>query len=136
MVMPNALMAGVCEEMTGSQVKELLRCLTEGDEDVLKPFNLSTLPVVSGLSIEVEEEENGYSLKSVKSGGKEIKDDAVYKVVYLNPAGFYNFLMNRFADEEGNLLFEIQEIQTRAAWTEYMKEGHRLAEPEDYIIVK
>ena len=92
--------------------------------------------MVSGLSIEVEEEENGYSLKSVKSGGKEIKDDAVYKVVYLNPAGFYNFLMNRFADEEGNLLFETQEIQTRAAWTTYMKEGHRLAEPEDYIIVK
>ena len=46
------------------------------------------------------------------------------------------FGMNRFADEEGNLLFEIQEIQTRAAWTEYMKEGNRLAEPEDYIIVK
>ena len=44
--------------------------------------------------------------------------------------------MNRFADEEGNLLFETQEIQTRAAWTTYMKEGHRLAEPEDYIIVK
>ena len=136
MVMPNALIAGVCEEMTGRQVRELLRCLTEGDEDVIKPFNLSTLPVVSGLSIEVTEEEHGYSLKSVKSGGKEIKDDAVYKVAYLNPAGFYNFLMNRFADEEGNLLFEIQEIQTRAAWTEYMKEGHGMAEPEDYIIVK
>lgn len=136
MVMPNALVAGVCEEMTGRQVKELLRCLTEGDKDVLKPFNLSTLPVVSGMSIEVTEEESGYSLKSVKSGGKEIEDDAVYKVAYLNPAGFYNFLMNRFADEDGNLLFEIQETRTRDAWTAYMKEGHRLAEPEDYIIVK
>lgn len=136
MLMPNSLVTGICEEMTGSQVKELLRCLTEGDEDVLKPFNLSTLPVVSGLSIEVSEEGEGYALNSVKSGGEEIPDDAVYKVAYINPAGFYNFLMNRFADEEGSLLFEIQEIQTRAAWTAYMKEGHTLAEAEDYITVK
>ena len=88
------------------------------------------------MKIEVAEAENGYMLKKVRYKGKALADDGVYKVAYLNPAGFYNFLMNRFADEEGNLLFEIQEIQTRAAWTEYMKEGHRLAEPEDYIIVK
>ena len=136
MVMPNAMVTGICEEMTGKQVKELFRCIVEGDGGAKKPFNLSTLPAVSGMKIEVAEAENGYMLKKVRYKGKALADDGVYKVAYLNPAGFYNFLMNRFADEEGNLLFEIQEIQTRAAWTEYMKEGHRLAEPEDYIIVK
>ena len=57
---------------------------------MLKPFNLSTLPVISGMSIDVTEEEHGYVLESVKSGKgeKEIPDDAVYKGVYINTAGF------------------------------------------------
>ena len=130
------MVTGISEEMTGSQVKELIRCLVEGDKGVMKPFNLSTLPVVSGMSIEVSKGDEGYILKGVKAGDKAVADDAVYKVAYTNPAGFYNELMNNFADDNGDALFEIQEVRTRDAWVEYMKQGGQIAEPEDYITVK
>lgn len=136
MVMPNAMVTGISEEMTGSQVKELIRCLIEGDQGAMKPFNLSTLPVVSGMTIEVGQNDEGYILKDVKAGGKAVADDAVYKVAYTNPAGFCNDLMNNFADDNGDALFEIQGTRTREAWVEYMKEGGQIAEPEDYITVK
>lgn len=136
MVMPNAMVTGICDEMTGSQLKELLRCIVEGDGGTMKPINLSTLPVVSGVTIEVVRGSEGFVLKDVKAGGKAVDDNDVYKVAYLNPAGFYNFLMNRFADEDGNLLFEIQQTRTRDAWTAYMKKGNTIVEPEEYITVK
>ena len=103
------MVTGISEEMTGSQVKELIRCLVEGDKGVMKPFNLSTLPVVSGMAIEVSKSDEGYILKGVKAGGKAVADDA---------------------------LFEIQEVRRRDAWVEYMKQGGQIAEPEDYITVK
>ena len=134
--MPNAMVTGISREMTGRQVKELIRCLVEGDKGVMKPFNLGTLPVVSGMSIEVSQSDEGYILKDVKAGGKAVADDAVYKVAYTNPAGFYNDLMNNFTDDNGDTLFEIQETRTREAWVEYMKRGGQIAEPEDYITVK
>lgn len=136
MVMPNAMVTGISREMTGRQVKELVRCLVEGDKGVMKPFNLGTLPVVSGMSIEVSQSDEGYILKEVKMGDKAVADDAVYKVAYTNPAGFYNDLMNNFTDDNGDTLFEIQETRTRGAWVEYMKRGGQIAEPEDYITVK
>ena len=134
--MPNAMVTGISEDMTGSQVKEFIRCLVEGDEGAMKPFNLGTLPVVSGMSIEVSKGDEGYILKDVKAGGKTVADDAVYKVAYTNPAGFYNDLMNNFADDNGDALFEIQGTRTRDAWVEYMKQGGQIADPEDYITVK
>lgn len=54
MVMPNSLESWQCE-MTGAQLKEYLKASVEGTEGGFVPFNRGSLPVVSGISLEVKE---------------------------------------------------------------------------------
>lgn len=72
MIMPNGLVA-FHREMTGSELKEYVRSYVEGveDENGFTPFNRGSLPVVSGISIEVQEKDGFYTLIKVKKDGKE-----------------------------------------------------------------
>ena len=55
----------------------------EGCEGGFIPFNRGSLPVVSGISMEVKENGNGYTLTSIKKDGKTIKDDDLFTVMCL-----------------------------------------------------
>lgn len=59
MVMPNALVS-FHRDMTGAELKEILRSFVEGIEGGFTPFNRGSLPVVSGVSIEVKENKGTY----------------------------------------------------------------------------
>ena len=72
MIMPNSLSAYSCK-MTGAELKETVRNFVEGYEGGLTPFNRGSLPVVSGISVEIKETDDGYTLKEVKKDGKQFR---------------------------------------------------------------
>lgn len=131
MVMPNSL-ASFQRDMTGAELKQTVRAFVEGIDGGFKPFNRGALPVVSGITMEVEENNGAYILTKVKKDGKEIKDDAVFSVTCLaTPAHFAPFL----ADE--SRIFTRGEENVRTAWTQAVKSGTVvLAQPESYITLK
>lgn len=131
MIMPNALDAWRCE-MTGAQLKAFLTTHIENKGNGYKPFNPGSLPVVSGISIEVQQVEDGYQLLRVLKDGKELEDGDALTVACLSTSAYMGqFLSN----EEINFIKE--EVRVRPAWTAYLEEGDiTLSQPENYISVK
>ena len=130
MIMPNPLCAWQ-SEMTGAQMKELVRAYVEGYEGGITPFNRGSLPTVSGISVEVREADGKFTLLRVLKDGKEIGDGDTFKVTCLDiPASF-----NTFLEDESRVL-EQEEDRVRTAWTAYIKDGGTLTEPEKYITLK
>lgn len=130
MIMSNGLCA-YCGEMTGAQLKECIRDYVEGIEGGFKPFNRGSLPVVSGISIKVEEKDRDYTLLDVQRNGKPIKDEDVFQVTCLN-AGAY---MDPFLQKESPVLSKAERM-VKEDWTEYIEEGNSIEEPEEYVIVE
>ena len=60
--------------MSGSELKETVRNFVEGYEGGLIPFNRGSLPVVSGISVKVRENDDGYTLDKVTKNGKAAGD--------------------------------------------------------------
>ena len=131
MIMPNGLVS-FHRDMNGAELKETIKAYVEGVEGGFKPFNRGSLPVVSGITIEVEENEGAYTLIKAKRDGKEIKDDETFSVTCLSTYGrFATFL----ADE--SRVFTEGEENVRPVWTNFMKsDGAVLAQPEHYITLK
>ena len=63
--------------------------------------------------------------------GKELADDAACRVTCLDTAVYMGKLL-----KHQNLPFEKGEVRVRTGWTEYIKNGGTLAEPENYITLK
>ena len=130
MIMPNPLNAWQ-SEMTGAQLKELVRVYVEGYEGGITPFNRGSLPTVSGISIEVQETDGSYTLLHVMKDGGELRDDDLFKGTCLDlPASFNTIL------EDESLVFEKEEDRVRPAWTAFIRDGGTLSKPENYITLK
>ncbi|MGN0505713.1 MAG: extracellular solute-binding protein [Lachnospiraceae bacterium] len=130
MIMPNALDAWRCE-MTGAQLKDYIKRFVEGKGAGFVPFNRGSLPVVSGITIEVKETDGAYILERVLKDGKEISDEDTFLVSCINPSAF----MGSILVTEG-LNFVKEDKNVRNAWTAYILDGGTLEEPENYIILK
>ena len=131
MIMPNALVS-FHREMSGAELKEILRGYVEGVDGGFKTFNRGSLPVVSGVSIEVREKKGTYTLAKVLKDGREIKDDDAFSVTCLATyAHFAPFL----ADESHE--FVQGEDRVKDVWLGYVNAGDAtLAQPEKYITLK
>ena len=131
MIMPNSLLS-FHRDMTGAELKELVRAYVEGVDGGFKPFNRGSLPVVSGISVEVEEDKGSYTLKKVLKDGKAIKDDDAFSVTCL--ATYANFAP--FLTDESNT-FEQGEERVKDMWLNWINAGEAsLAQPEKYITLK
>ena len=131
MIMPNSLVS-FHREMDGAELKETVKGYVEGLEGGFKPFNRGSLPVFSGISVEVEETDGGYTLIKVLKDGKEIGDTDTFSVTCL--ATYAEF--DPFLRDESRAFAEGEE-PVRAEWTKAVLEGGVvLAEPEPYITIK
>lgn len=130
MVMPNALESFVCD-LTGAQLKQLLRLYVEGVEGGFAPFNSGSLPVVSGITIDVTKRDDGFVLTRVRRDGREIGDSETFHVTCLNTQS----LMAKFPESVTRNLVP-GETGVKTAWVGYIKNGGTLAQPEDYITLK
>ena len=131
MIMPNGL-AAYKKEMSGAELKELVKAFVEGYEGGFVPFNRGSLPVVSGISMEIKENEDGYTLSEVKKDGKKISDDDSFTVTCLAVPRYMESLL---ADKDST--FEAEDTVVKDTWMNYVLEGDVvLAEPEDYITLR
>ena len=135
MIMPNACVTYI-REMTGEEVYELLRVSIEGMGKGFRPFNPSSLPVISGASVQVEEKAGKFTLLSVLIEGKELDPEESYRVAYLNPPNYFEPIAVWLYPDKGPEMFDRQILLVRDAWVEYLKQGGKISEPSDYICIK
>ena len=130
MVMPNALVSFGCE-LTGAQLKQMLKLYVEGTEGGFKPFNPGSLPVVSGIAIDVTKNGDGFLLTRVCRDGRQIEDSETFHVTCLNTKA----QMAKFPQSVTQSLVP-GDIGVKTAWIEYIQNGGVLAQPEHYITLK
>lgn len=131
MIMPNSLLA-YRRTMNGAELTDTVRAFVEGCEGGFTPFNRGSLPVVSGIAIEVKEENGGFTLTGIKRDGKPLREDDSVTVTCLATAGDMAPLL---ADESRT--FEGGDTTVRDTWSAYVSRGNAaLAEPENYITLR
>ena len=131
MIMPNGLLA-YRRTMTGAELTETVRAFVEGSEDGFTPFNRGSLPAVSGIAIEVKEENGGFALTGVTRDGKPLQGDETVTVTCLATAKQMAPLL---ADDSRP--FEGGDAKVRDTWSAYAAGGSAaLAEPEHYITLR
>ena len=131
MIMPNSLLA-YSSTMSGAELKETVRNFIEGYEGGFIPFNRGSLPVLSGISVEVKETDDGYTLSKVTKAGKKVQDNDVFMVTCL---AIPKHMKAYPADAD--VVFEGEDTTVKDTWTGYVSGGDAvLAEPEDYITLR
>ena len=131
MIMPNSLSA-YSSKMSGAELKETVKNFIEGYEGGFIPFNRGSLPVFSGISVEIKETDDGYTLSKVTKNGKKVQDNDTFTVTCL---AIPKHMKAYPADE--NIVFDGADTTVKDTWTESVSENNAvLAEPEDYITLR
>ena len=85
--------------------------------------------MVSGISVEVKETDDGYTLSNVTKDGKQVQDEDTFTVTCLAISKH----MEAYPADE-NIVFDGGNTFVKETWTGYISNGDAvLAEPEDYI---
>lgn len=131
MIMPNGLMSRQ-RTMTGAELKETVRAFVEGCEGGFVPFNRGSLPVVSGIAVEVKEASGSYTLTGIIRNGQPLRDDDTVTVTCLAAEKQMEALL---ASESGTPLDGDTWVKNR--WRDHVSGGGAaLAEPENYITLR
>ena len=131
MIMPNGLMSRR-RTMTGAELKETVRAFVEGWEGGFVPFNRGSLPVVSGIAVEVEEDNGSYTLTGITRNGQPLRDDDTVTVICLATEKQMAALP---ASESGTSAGE--DTWVKNTWRDHVSGGGAaLAEPENYITLR
>lgn len=131
MIMPNGLMSRQ-RTMTGAELKETVRSFVEGCEGGFVPFNRGSLPVVSGIAVEVKEAGDSYTLTGITRNGQPLRDDDTVTVTCLAAENQMEALL---ASESGTSLDGDTWVKNR--WRDHLSGGGAaLAEPENYMTLR
>ena len=131
MIMPNGLMSRQ-RTMTGAELKETVRAFVEGCEGGFVPFNRGSLPVVSGIAVEVKEAGGSYTLTGITRNGQPLRDDDTVTVTCLAAENQMEALL---ASESGRYLDGDTWVKNR--WRDHLSGGGAaLAEPENYMTLR
>ena len=131
MIMPNSLSA-YSSKMSGAELKETVKNFIEGYEGGFIPFNHGSLPVFSGISVEIKETDDGYTLSKVTKDGKKVQDNDTFTVTCL---AIPKHMKAYPADE--NIVFDGADTTVKDTWTESVSENNAvLAEPKDYMTLR
>lgn len=131
MIMPNGLMSRQ-RTMTGAELKEVVRAFVEGCEGGFVPFNRGSLPVVSGIAVEVKEAGGSYTLTGITRNGQPLGDDDTVTVTCLAAE---NQMETLLASESGRSLEGDTWVKNR--WRDHLSGGGAaLAEPENYMTLR
>ena len=128
MVMPNDLLA-YRRTMTGAELTETVRAFVEGCEGGFTPFNRGSLPVVSGIALQVQENDGSYALTGVTRSGQPLRDDDTVTVTCLATEKQMAPLL-----QDKTRAFERGEATVKNTWSDAVCSGSvMLAAPESYI---
>ena len=128
MIMPNGLLS-YQRTMTGAELKDTLRTFVEGCEGGFTPFNRGSLPVVSGIAVQVEENGGSYRLTGVTRNGRPLQDDDTVTVTCLATENQMTPLL-----QDETRAFERGADTVKNLWSKALSDGSVvLAAPENYI---
>ena len=131
MIMPNGLMSRQ-RTMTGAELKETVRAVVEGCEGGFVPFNRGSLPIVSGIAVEVKENNGSYTLTSITRNGQPLRDDDTITVTCLATSKQMEALL---ASKSGTS--EDGDAWVKDTWRDHVSGGSAaLAEPENYMTLR
>ena len=131
MIMSNGLMSRR-RTMTGAELKETVRAFVEGWEGGFVPFNRGSLPVVSGIAVEVKEASGSYTLTGITRNGQPLGDDDTVTVTCLATEKQMEALL---ASGSGTSVGE--DTWVKNTWRDHVSGGGAaLAEPENYITLR
>ena len=130
MIMPNGLMSRQ-RTMTGAELKELVRAYVEGCEGGFVPFNRGSLPIVSGIAVEVKENNGSYTLTGITRNGQPLRDDDTVTVTCLAAEKQMEAML---ASESGVSAGE--DTWVKNTWRDHVSGGAALAEPENYMTLR
>ena len=131
MIMPNSLMSRQ-RTMTGAELKEVVRAYVEGCEGGFVPFNHGSLPVVSGIAVEVKENNGSYTLTGITRNGQPLRDDDTVTVTCLAAEKQMEALL---ASGSGTSAGE--DTWVKNTWRDHVSGGGAaLAEPENYMTLR
>ena len=130
MIMPNGLMSRQ-RTMTGAELKETVRAFVEGCEGGFVPFNRGSLPVVSGIAVEVKENNGSYTLTGITRNGQPLGDKDTVTVTCLATEKQMEALL---ASDSGTSAGE--DTWVKNTWRDYVSGGAALAEPENYMTLR
>ena len=131
MIMPNSLMSRQ-RTMTGAELKETVRAFVEGCEGGFVPFNRGSLPIVSGIAVEVKENNGSYTLTGITRNGQPLRDDDTVTVTCLAAEKQMEAML---ASESGVSAGE--DTWVKNTWRDHVSGGGvALAEPENYMTLR
>ena len=131
MIMPNSLMSRQ-RTMTGAELKETVRAFVEGCEGGFVPFNRGSLPIVSGIAVEVKEDNGSYTLTGITRNGQTLRDDDTVTVTCLATEKQMEALL---ASGSGTSAGE--DTWVKNTWRDHVSGGGAaLAEPENYMTLR
>ena len=131
MIMPNSLMSRQ-RTMTGAELKEVVRAFVEGCEGGFVPFNRGSLPIVSGIVVEVKENNGSYTLTGITRNGQPLRDDDTVTVTCLAAEKQMEAML---ASESGVSAGE--DTWVKNTWRDHVSGGGTaLAEPENYMTLR
>ena len=130
MIMPNGLMSRQ-RTMTGAELKETVHAFVEGCEGGFVPFNRGSLPVVSGIAVEVKENNGSYTLTGITRNGQPLGDNDTVTVTCLATEKQMEALL---ASDSGTSAGE--DTWVKNTWRDYISGGAALAEPENYMTLR
>ena len=131
MIMPNGLMSRQ-RTMTGAELKEVARAYVEGCEGGFVPFNRGSLPIASGIAVEVKENNGSYTLTSITRNGQPLRDDDTITVTCLATSKQMEALL---ASKSGTS--EDGDAWVKNTWRDHVSGGSAaLAEPENYMTLR
>ena len=131
MIMPNGLMSRQ-RTMTGAELKETVHAFVEGCEGGFVPFNRGSLPIVSGIAVEVKENNGSYTLTGITRNGQPLRDDDTITVTCLATSKQMEALL---ASKSGTS--EDGDAWVKNTWRDHVSGGGAaLAEPENYMTLR
>ena len=131
MIMPNGLLSRQ-RTMTGAELKELVRAYVEGCEGGFVPFNRGSLPVVSGIAVEVKENNGSYTLTGITRNGQPLGDNDTVTVTCLATSKQMDALL-----AGGSGVSAGEDAWVKDTWRDYVSGGDAaLAEPENYMTLR
>ena len=131
MIMPNGLLSRQ-RTMTGAELKETVRAYVEGCEGGFVSFNRGSLPIVSGIAVEVKEASGSYTLTGITRNGQPLRDDDTITVTCLATSKQMEALL---ASKSGTS--EDGDAWVKNTWRDHVSGGGAaLAEPENYMTLR
>ena len=95
------------------------------------PFNRGSLPVVSGIAVEVKENNGSYTLTGITRNGQPLGDNDTVTVTCLATEKQMEALL---ASDSGTSVGE--DTWVKNTWRDYISGGATLAEPENYMTLR